>query len=88
MASVKKEKKNKSRVGKIIKRSLLCLFLLFFLALLTGAVIIWSKYGDKLKALKAEANAIAAGSDIINTVLILIKPRNAFFYRGFYRRKN
>lgn len=62
MASVKKEKKNKSRVGKIVKRSLLCLFLLFFLALLIGFVVIWSKYGDKLKTLKAEANAIAAGS--------------------------
>ena len=62
MASVKKEKKNKSRVGKIVKRSLLCLFLLFFLALLIGSVVIWSKYGDKLKSLKAEANAIAAGS--------------------------
>ena len=62
MASVKKEKKNKSRVGTIVKRSLLCLFLLFFLALLIGSVVIWSKYGDKLKALKAEANAIAARS--------------------------
>ena len=30
-------------------------------------------------------NAIIAGADIINTVLIIIKPRNSVFYRGFYK---
>ena len=30
-------------------------------------------------------NAIIAGSDIINSVLILFKPRRAVFYRGYYK---
>ena len=30
-------------------------------------------------------NAIIAGADIINTILIIIKPRNSVFYRGFYK---
>lgn len=30
-------------------------------------------------------NAIIAGSDIINTFLIIIKPKNSVFYRGFYK---
>lgn len=30
-------------------------------------------------------NALIAGSDIINSVLVLFKPRNAVFYRGYYR---
>ena len=30
-------------------------------------------------------NAIIAGADIINTFLIIIKPRNSVFYRGFYK---
>ena len=31
-------------------------------------------------------NAIIAGSDIINSVLIMIKPVDSRFYRGYYRR--
>ena len=31
-------------------------------------------------------NAITAGSDIINSVLIMIKPVDSRFYRGYYRR--
>ena len=30
-------------------------------------------------------NAVTAGSDIINSFLILIKPGKTFFYRGYYR---
>ncbi len=30
-------------------------------------------------------NAIIASSDIINSILILFKPRNAVFYQGYYR---
>lgn len=30
-------------------------------------------------------NAIIAGADIINTFLIIIKPKNSVFYRGFYK---
>ena len=30
-------------------------------------------------------NAIMASSDIINSILILFKPRNATFYRGYYK---
>ncbi|MCQ2467889.1 MAG: DUF3267 domain-containing protein [Clostridia bacterium] len=33
-------------------------------------------------------NAIIAGADIINTFLIIIKPRNSVFYRGFYKVVN
>lgn len=33
-------------------------------------------------------NAIIAGADIINTFLIIIKPRNSVFYRGFYKMAN
>lgn len=29
-------------------------------------------------------NAIIAGSDIINSLLIIIKPPHSFFYRGYY----
>ena len=32
-------------------------------------------------------NAIIAGSDIINSVLIAVKPAKAEFYRGYYRIK-
>ena len=30
-------------------------------------------------------NAIMAGSDILNSMLILIKPRNSVFWRGYYK---
>ena len=30
-------------------------------------------------------NSIIAGSDIINSVLIAIKPNNSLFYRGYYK---
>lgn len=30
-------------------------------------------------------NSIIAGSDIINSTLILMMPRNSFFYRGYYK---
>ena len=30
-------------------------------------------------------NAIIAGADIINTVLIAIKPKKSLFYRGYYK---
>lgn len=33
----------------------------------------------------AWVNAIIAGSDIINSVLIAIKPGNSVFYRGYYK---
>ena len=62
MASVRKEQKNKSRVGKIIKRSLLCLLFLFFLTVLIGFIVIYTKYGKKIKVLKAEANTIVSKS--------------------------
>lgn len=32
----------------------------------------------------AWVNAIIAGADIINSVLIAIKPNNSLFYRGYY----
>lgn len=36
----------------------------------------------------AWVNAIVAGADIINSFLILIKPRKSCFYRGFYKCDN
>jgi len=36
----------------------------------------------------AWANAIIAGADIINSVLIAIKPMKAKFYRGYYQVEN
>ena len=36
-------------------------------------------------AYMAWVNAVIAGSDIINSVLIAIKPRHALFYRGYCR---
>ena len=32
-------------------------------------------------------NSIIAGSDIINSALIMMMPRNSYFYRGYYKRK-
>lgn len=32
-------------------------------------------------------NAIIAGSDIINSVLIAIKPKKSLFYRGYYKER-
>ncbi|MDO5396879.1 MAG: DUF3267 domain-containing protein [bacterium] len=33
-------------------------------------------------------NSIIAGADIINSVLIAIKPNNSLFYRGYYKTKS
>lgn len=33
----------------------------------------------------AWVNSMIAGADIINSVLIMIKPGNALCYRGYYR---
>ena len=33
-------------------------------------------------------NSIIAGSDIINSVLIAMKPKNTLFYRGYYKEKS
>jgi hypothetical protein len=32
-------------------------------------------------------NLIIASADIINSILILMKPNNTLFYRGYYRRE-
>ncbi len=76
----------------VLSKKRYLLFMTLPLLLLTGVTGTLSFFvsGEASLYLKLIAwlNAIAAGSDIINTVLILIKPRNAFFYRGFYRRKN
>lgn len=49
--------------------------LLFFVS---GPAVPWLKW-------TAWINAIIASSDIINSVLILLKPRGSFFWRGYYR---
>ena len=51
------------------------------LLFVSGPLVPWLKW-------IAWINAIIAGSDIINTVLILFKPRGAKFYWGYYRTGN
>ena len=67
-------------------------FLLFMsmpLLVLTIVPIIIALFSDgpvcQYMSYIAWVNAIIAGADIINTFLIIIKPRNSVFYRGFYK---
>ncbi len=55
------------------------------LTLVPGVVLLFTD-GFLFEVLRYVAwiNAIIAGSDIINSVLILLKPNKAKFYRGFY----
>lgn len=52
-------------------------------ARLLGSLLAEIKY---VAAYIAWVNAIIAGADIINSVLIVTKPQNSVFYRGYYRR--
>ena len=44
----------------------------------TGSLLPYIEY-------TAWINTVMASSDIINSILILFKPRNAVFYRGYYK---
>lgn len=59
---------------------------LIVLSLMTGAVSIFvaDTIGDYLRFI-AWVNAIIAGSDIINSILIVLKPGGSIFYRGHYK---
>ena len=66
------------------------LFMTLPLIVLTGVTGIVSVFTDgtvgEYLCYIAWINAIIAGSDIINSVLIAIKPSRTAFYRGYYRR--
>lgn len=47
--------------------------------------IFLSGEGKSIAAYIAWVNAIIAGADIINSILIAVKPNNAQFYRGYYK---
>ena len=47
--------------------------------------IFLSGEGKSIAAYVAWVNAIIAGADIINCILIAVKPNNAQFYRGYYK---
>ena len=53
-------------------------------------IIVLFSYGSVYQYMRyiAWINAIIAGADIINTFLIIIKPRDSVFYRGFYKTAN
>ena len=59
------------------------------LLVLTGLTGVLSFFvpGEAARWLKfiAWTNAFTAGSDIINSVLVLVKPRKSVFYRGYYK---
>ena len=68
----------------------LWIFMTMPLIVLTGIPAVASfftpeKVSEYLRYI-AWINAITAGSDIINSVLIAIKPSRTVFYRGFYKR--
>jgi len=62
-----------------------------FLVLTPGAgiagMLIGGRCGDFLWYL-AWVNAIIAGSDILNSVLIAVKPKGSLFYRGYYKNRS
>ena len=63
MSKQKREKKKSSRVGRIIRKTLLILLFLFFVAALVFGIIFYNKYGKRILELNHEAEKIAASSD-------------------------
>ena len=63
MSKQKREKKKRSRVGRIIRKTLLILLFLFLVAALVFGIIFYNKYGKRILELKREAEKIAATSD-------------------------
>lgn len=62
MPKQKPEKKKRSKVGRIIRKSLLILLLVILAAVLVLGVIFYNKYGKRILELKKEAQKIAANS--------------------------
>ena len=59
-----------------------------FIGLTVVPAIVCVLLSGKLKDIMiyiAWVNSIIAGSDIINSIIIAIKPNNASFYRGYYK---
>lgn len=59
-----------------------------FIGLTVVPAIVCVFLSGKLKDIMiyiAWVNSIIAGSDIINSIIIAIKPNNASFYRGYYK---
>lgn len=59
-----------------------------FVSLTVVPAILCIFLSDELKDIAvyiAWINSMIAGSDIINSVLIAIKPKNSLFYRGYYK---
>ena len=59
---------------------------LIMLTFVPAVSLIWvTGHGRPYLLYIAWVNSIIAGSDIINSALILPKPRKSVFYRGYYR---
>ena len=63
MSNKTKEKKKRSKAGRIIRKAFLILLLLIFVTALVLGIIFYNKYGKRILELKREAEKIAATSD-------------------------
>lgn len=77
--------------GAILNKSRFLVFMsLPFIGLTVVPAILCIPLSGELKDIMvytAWVNSIIAGSDIINSVIIAIKPNNSLFYRGYYTKK-
>ena len=75
--------------GAILSKSRFLVFMsLPFIGLTVIPAILCIPLSGELKDITVYAvwvNSIIAGADIINSVLIAIKPNNSLFYRGYYK---
>ena len=75
--------------GAVLKKLRFFVFMsLPFIVLTIIPAIIYGFLSEELKDMAAYVmwiNAMIAGSDIINSALIAIKPNNSLFYRGYYK---
>lgn len=75
--------------GAVLSKSRFFVFMsLPFIGLTVVPAILCVFLSGELKdivAYGAWVNSIIAGSDIINSALIAIKPKDALFYRGYYK---
>lgn len=77
--------------GAILSKSRFLVFMsLPFIGLTVVPAILCIPLSGELKDIMVYAawvNSIIAASDLINSVLIAIKPNNSLFYRGYYKAK-
>ena len=75
--------------GAILKKLRFFVFMsLPFMSLTVLPMILCAFFSGELRSTLvyvAWINSIIAGSDIINSILIAIKPKNSLFYRGYYK---